>query len=63
MKTARAFSYEITAPKGGLVCHADGETVCTDGTHLFIECVPSALRIFTKPGLPTPLAVTSKADA
>ncbi len=63
MKTARSFSYEITAPNGGLVCHADGETVCTDGTHLFIECVPSALRIFTKPGLPSPLSVISKADA
>ncbi len=63
MKTARAFSYEITSAQGGLVCHADGETVCTDGTHLYIECVPSALRIFTKPGLPVPLSVTARADA
>lgn len=60
IKTARSFSYEIEAPQGGLICHADGETVCTDGTHLFIECVPSALRIFTKPGLPSPLSVVSK---
>lgn len=63
MKTARAISYEIDAPNGGLICHADGETVCTDGTHLLIECVPSALRVFTKPGLPPPFSLSSKADA
>lgn len=45
MMTARASSYSIKAPQGGLVVHADGETITTDGTSLEVECLPAALRI------------------
>lgn len=45
-------AFTITAPEGGLVCHADGETVCTDGTFLEVSCVPAALRLRCDPDLP-----------
>lgn len=51
----RAPSFRISAPAGGLVCHADGETVCTDGTELMVECLPGALSILCKNGLPEAL--------
>lgn len=35
--------FTIEAPEGGLICHADGETITTDGTHLQVELIPSAL--------------------
>ncbi len=43
--TDRAKTFEIEASEGGLVCHADGETVCTDGKNLQVECIPHALRM------------------
>lgn len=54
--TEKAPGFRIVAPKGGLVCHADGETICTDGTELTVECLPAALRICCDPALPGPLA-------
>ena len=33
---------------GGMVTHADGETICLNGTNLEIRIIPSALRIITK---------------
>jgi diacylglycerol kinase (ATP) len=42
---------EITAPGGGLVVHADGETICTDGKSLVVECHPSRVSILCSPGL------------
>lgn len=42
---AKAAHYAIAAPEGGLVVHADGETICTDGRSLEITCIPSALRL------------------
>lgn len=43
--TDRAAGYRISAPEGGLVCHADGETICINGNELIVECIPKALRI------------------
>ncbi|MFP4491966.1 MAG: diacylglycerol/lipid kinase family protein [Spirochaetaceae bacterium] len=42
-KIDRGARFLIEAPEGGLVCHADGETICTDGTSLDVECIPGAL--------------------
>jgi diacylglycerol kinase (ATP) len=46
IRTGRSSRYEITALEGGLVVHADGETICVNGRSLVIECLPSVLRIF-----------------
>jgi len=48
--TASAVTYRIEAPKGGLVVHADGETVCIDGRALDVECIAGALEIVCDPG-------------
>jgi diacylglycerol kinase (ATP) len=45
MKTARSARYDISAPQGGLVVHADGETICTDGKALSVECLPGQIEI------------------
>ncbi|MGL1893211.1 MAG: diacylglycerol kinase family lipid kinase [Spirochaetaceae bacterium] len=41
----RAKSYNIKALNGNLIVHADGETICTTGKELKIDCIPEALRI------------------
>jgi diacylglycerol kinase (ATP) len=45
VETGRSSRIAITAPNGGLVVHADGETICTDGRSLLVECLPSRIRI------------------
>jgi diacylglycerol kinase (ATP) len=45
MKIGRSSRYAITALKGGLIVHADGETICVDGKSLLVECLPSRLVI------------------
>jgi len=50
IKTMSASKVRITAPDGGLIVHADGETICIDGTSLEIECLASALTIVCDPG-------------
>lgn len=52
IRTGRAARYSISAPNGGLVVHADGETICVDGSSLLVECLPSRLRIFCKTAAP-----------
>jgi len=47
--TDRASVFRIEALEGDLVCHADGETICTDGKELLVECVPHAMRIKSAP--------------
>jgi YegS/Rv2252/BmrU family lipid kinase len=42
---ARSSGYTIKALQGGMVAHADGETICLDGKELHISCIPSALRL------------------
>lgn len=43
--TARAARFEIDAPGGGLVVHADGETICENGTRLEVEALAARLSI------------------
>jgi YegS/Rv2252/BmrU family lipid kinase len=40
-----AVHLHILAPEGGLVCHADGETICENGNELSIQIFPAALRL------------------
>ncbi len=44
---ARSLEYNVEAVKGSLICHADGETICTNGKNLRIKCIPNALRIYS----------------
>lgn len=41
----RAPFYTLKALRGGLVVHADGETICTDGKELEVSCISGALEI------------------
>ncbi|HOX92960.1 MAG TPA: diacylglycerol kinase family lipid kinase, partial [Spirochaetales bacterium] len=43
--------YRIEAPAGGLIVHADGETICTNGTSLDIRCLPGTLSAIYEPEL------------
>jgi diacylglycerol kinase (ATP) len=45
IETGRSSRYAITSLNGGLVVHADGETICTNGSSLLIECFPSSLSL------------------
>ena len=47
IRMAKSVEYNVEAVTGSLVCHADGETICTDGKELRIECIPNALRIYS----------------
>jgi len=47
--TGLSAGYRIEAAEGGLVCHADGETICTDGRELLVECIAGALKIKARP--------------
>ncbi len=51
IKTMRSAKLDITAPDGGLIVHADGETICINGKELHIECLSSALTMICDPGL------------
>jgi len=42
--TRRSRFVRIEAVEGSLACHADGETICTEGRELTVECMPRALR-------------------
>jgi YegS/Rv2252/BmrU family lipid kinase len=44
----RAKRFHLKALDGVMAAHCDGETVCTKGTELEIECIPAAL-MFVKP--------------
>jgi diacylglycerol kinase (ATP) len=50
IKTGRSSRYAISAPNGGLVVHADGETICTNGSSLLVECLSSRIRIVCRGG-------------
>lgn len=45
--TGRATRFEVEAERGALLVHADGETICIDGSRLVAECVPGALQVVT----------------
>jgi len=51
IKTASSTAYKIIAPAGGLVCHADGETICTNGKALNVECLASRIQIIYSTGI------------
>lgn len=45
--TVRTGQLSVTARAGVLPAHADGETLCTEGTQLTIELLPRALEVVT----------------
>lgn len=47
--THRSTRYSIHAVEGHMIVHADGETICTEGTHLELECHRHMLRIVCSP--------------
>ncbi len=51
VRTALSTEYQVEALSGKLVCHADGETICTDGKELKIKCVGNALSIYSDRGI------------
>lgn len=51
VRFGRAARVRIEAPAGGLVVHADGETICVDGSLLEVECLPSRISLVCSPGL------------
>ncbi len=50
-RIARSARFSIDAPEGGLIVHADGETICVDGRHLEVECLPGRLMAAYDPGI------------
>ncbi len=49
IQTGRAQRIVVTATKGALPAHADGETVCTDGQRLEIELLPRQIEVICPP--------------
>ena len=47
VKTARARKISITALKGTMPAHCDGETLCYEGTKLDIELFPQQIEFIT----------------
>jgi YegS/Rv2252/BmrU family lipid kinase len=47
--TARAGQVKVTAVKGVLPAHADGETLCTQGEQLSIELLPTQIDLICQP--------------
>lgn len=45
VKTVRAARVTVTALKGSLPAHADGETLCTEGDRLTLELLPQQLDV------------------
>lgn len=48
VKMAKSLKYEVEAVTGSLICHSDGETICTNGKNLKVKCIPNALNIYTE---------------
>jgi len=49
IRTGRSSRFSISSPNGGLVVHADGETICVDGKAILVECLPSRIRVLFGP--------------
>lgn len=47
VRTGRALRVVVTAVKGVLPAHADGETLCTDGQRLELELLPRQLEVIS----------------
>jgi len=54
IEAGRSSRFAIAAAGGGLVVHTDGETICTDGKSLLVECLPSRLSIVYRAEHPKP---------
>jgi diacylglycerol kinase (ATP) len=54
IRMERSRRIEISAPEGGLVVHADGETICIDGRSIVAECLPSQIGIRCLPAPEAP---------
>ena len=50
IKTAQARRVTVTAIKGALPAHGDGETLCTEGQELTMELLPRQVEIISVPG-------------
>ena len=50
--TDKASRYHIKVLEGGLVVHADGETICTEGKELLVECLEKRIEIICETGKP-----------
>jgi YegS/Rv2252/BmrU family lipid kinase len=48
VRMAQARKISIRAIKGSIPAHADGETLCTEGTQLSVEIIPAALEVYTQ---------------
>jgi YegS/Rv2252/BmrU family lipid kinase len=46
--TGRSASFSIEAPVGGLYVHADGETICENGSSVQIECLPGKIQLLCR---------------
>lgn len=42
-------TFSLKALNGGMIVHADGETICVEGKQLEIKCIPSPIRIICHP--------------
>jgi diacylglycerol kinase (ATP) len=51
VETGRSSRFAITAERG-LVVHADGETICVDGSSISVECLPARIRILCRAEAP-----------
>jgi diacylglycerol kinase (ATP) len=49
VKTGRAQRVVVTAVKGALPAHADGETLCTEGKRLELELLPRQIEVICQP--------------
>ena len=47
VSTARTERVTVEALEGGLAVHADGETICTAGADIEVECLPRRLSVIT----------------
>jgi len=50
--TGRVRKLDVTALDGGLVIHADGETICTSGVRVQVECLARQLEVLCPRPLP-----------
>jgi diacylglycerol kinase (ATP) len=49
VKIVRTAKIHVRAVSGSIPAHADGETICTAGTELWIDLLPAALEVVTGP--------------
>jgi hypothetical protein len=45
IQTRKAEDIKVTAIEGKLPAHADGETICVDGSNLYLKLIPHAINV------------------